>query len=205
MSTVSIPYDAHGRINQKRRTRDALVEATREIIASGVDPTVEDAAARAGVSRTTAYRYFGDQRALLLAAHPEIAAKSLLPEKPPTEAAARLDLVVREFTTLILGTEAQQRTMLRLSLEPDASARGSLPLRQGRAIGWITEALEPLVPELGAARVHRLAVSIRSAIGIEALVWMTDIAGLSREDAVKSMRWSAQAMLSAAAGETRPN
>jgi AcrR family transcriptional regulator len=203
MSTVSIPYDAHGRINQKRRTRDALVEAAREIVASGVDPTVEDAAARAGVSRTTAYRYFGDQRTLLLAAHPEIAVTSLLPAVPPQDAAARLVLVVREFTTLILGTEAQQRSMLRLSLEPDASARGSLPLRQGRAIGWIAEALDPLVPELGAARVHQLALSIRSAIGIEALVWLTDVAGLSREEAVKSMLWSAQAMLSAAVGETR--
>jgi hypothetical protein len=31
----------------------------------------------------------------------------------------------------------------RLSLEPDPSLRGELPLRQGRAIRWITEALAP--------------------------------------------------------------
>lgn len=201
MSVVSMPYDSHGRVNQKRRTRDALVEATRALVADGENPTVEDAAARAGVSRTTAYRYFGDQRALLLAAHPEMAATSLLPTDPPSDVANRLDLVVREFTTLIASTEAQQRTMLRLSLEPDTSARGPLPLRQGRAIGWITEALDPLVADLGATRVHQLALAIRSAIGIEALVWLTDIAGLSRADAAESMRWSAQAMLQAALTE----
>ena len=35
---------------------------------------VEDAAAAASISRTTAYRYFPNERALLVAAHPEIIA-----------------------------------------------------------------------------------------------------------------------------------
>jgi hypothetical protein len=46
--------------------------------------------------------------------------------------------------------------------------------------------------------VHRLALAIRSATGIESLVWLTDIAGLSREDSADLMRWSARAMLRAA-------
>jgi AcrR family transcriptional regulator len=197
MCTVSIPYESAGRVNQKRRTREALIAAARELVADGLTPTIEDAAAAASVSRTTAYRYFGDQRSLLVASHPEIVATTLLPADAPTDPAERLNTVVRAFTALILDTEAQQRTMLRLSLEHDHD-RAELPLRQGRAIGWITEALEPLVAELGAERVHSLALSIRSAIGIEALVWLTDIGGLSREDAADSMAWSAQAMLRAA-------
>ena len=48
------------------------------------------------------------------------------------------------------------------------------------------------------ADVHRLAVAIRSATGIEALVWLTDVAGLSRDDAGALMRWSARALLDAA-------
>ena len=88
--------------------------------------------------------------------------------------------------------------MLRLSLDPEPAARGPLPLRQGRAVGWIAEALEPLRGTLSDAALHRLVLSIRSAIGIEALVWLTDVGGLSRADAAASMRWSAQALLSAA-------
>lgn len=195
---MSTPYESDGRVHQKRRTREALVAAARDLVASGANPTIEDAAAAASVSRTTAYRYFGDQRSLLLAAHPEIAATSLLPDNAPDDPAARLDAVVRAFTALVVDTEPQQRTMLRLSLEPVPADRGTLPLRQGRAIRWIAEALEPLLAELGEDGVHRLALAIRSAIGIEALVWLTDIAGLSREDAVESMAWSAQAMLQAA-------
>jgi hypothetical protein len=46
--------------------------------------------------------------------------------------------------------------------------------------------------------IHRLVLAVRSAIGIEALAWLTDVANLSRADARDLMQWSAQAMLYAA-------
>ena len=191
-------YELNGRIAQKRRTRDALIAAARDLVAEGATPTVEAAAEAASISRTTAYRYFPNQRALLAAAHPETAAESLLPEDPPSDVAARLDIVVAAFTRMIVDTEAQQRTMLRLSLEADPSERSQLPLRQGRAIKWIEEALAPLRPEIPASNLHRLATAVRSATGIEALAWLTDVAGLSRDNATDLMRWSARALLDAA-------
>jgi AcrR family transcriptional regulator len=195
---MSIPYELNGRIDQKRRTREALITAARELVADGVTPTVEAAAEAASISRTTAYRYFPSQRALLVAAHPETAAASLLPEDAPDDAATRLDLVIDSFTRTIVETEAQQRTMLRLSLEADADERAQLPLRQGRAIKWIEEALLPLSSQMSKADLRRLVLAIRSATGIEALAWLTDVAGMSRTDATKLMRWSAQAMLRSA-------
>jgi hypothetical protein len=190
-------YELNGRIAQKRRTRDALVAAAREIVAAGMTPTVEAAAEAAAISRTTAYRYFPNQRALLAAAHPETAAESLLPDDPPDDVGARLDLVVTTFVRAVIETEAQQRTMLRLSLEADPTERSQLPLRQGRAIGWIEDALEPLLADMPAAEVRRLAIAIRSATGIEALVWLTDVAGISRDEVSDLMRWSARALLDA--------
>jgi len=76
-----------------------------------------------------------------MAAHPETAAQSLLPADSPPDPKERLDAVIDAFTKIIVETEAQQRTMLRLSLEADDRERAGLPLRQGRAIGWIEEAL----------------------------------------------------------------
>ncbi|KAA1398056.1 TetR family transcriptional regulator [Aeromicrobium ginsengisoli] len=195
---MSTPYEAGGRVEQKNRTRTALVAAAREMVARGLAPSVAEAADAAAISRTTAYRYFPNQRILLAAAHPETGATSMLGDDPPSDPAARLDVVVRTFTGTILETEAQQRTMLRLSLEDDPADRGGQPLRQGRAIAWITEALEPLRDQLSEDELHRLVLAIRSATGIEALVWLTDIGGLSREAAVELMRWSAQSMLQAA-------
>jgi len=105
---------------------------------------------------------------------------------------------------MILETEAQQRTMLRLSLEQTVEERRSLPLRQGRAIMWIAEALSPLQGKMTETGIHRLVLAIRSATGIESLVWLTDIAGLSREEAVASQRWTASALLQQALQQGPP-
>ena len=191
---MSTAYEQSGRTQQKTRTRTALVEAARNLVTLGRTPTVEEAAAAASISRTTAYRYFPNQHALLAAAHPETTATTLLPRDPPDDPGERLDLVVREFMRIILDTEDQQRAMLRLSLEANRAETPDLPLRQGRAIAWIEDALEPMRGRVEHAEFRRLVLAVRSAIGIEALVWLTDIAGLSRTEAVDLMRWSARAM-----------
>lgn len=192
---MSTTYEHTGRTRQKQRTRTALVAAARDLLAQGgAAPTVEAAAEAASVSRTTAYRYFPTQKSLLVAAHPEIEASSLVPDDAGDDPEARLLGAVGAFVRIVVDTEHQQRTMLRLSLDPDVSD-DSLPLRQGRAIGWFEEALAPLRPRLTDAQIHRLVLSVRSAVGIESLVWLTDIAGLTREDAAEQMQWSARALL----------
>jgi AcrR family transcriptional regulator len=203
VSTPSIPSDlTAGRTRQKLRTRDALIAAARELITQGASPTVEDAAVAASISRTTAYRYFPNQAALLAAAHPETKAQSLLPSDASADPAERLRAVVEKFTQILLDSEPQQRTMLRLSLEPRSSP-APLLLRQGRAIAWIAEALAPLKGTLSKAEVHRLVLAVCATTGIEAFVWLTDVAGLTRVEATKLMRWSAAALFrSAVEGRT---
>lgn len=185
---------SHGRTQQKKRTRDALVAAARSLVGEGRSPTVEDAAEAAGISRTTAYRYFRNQAELLASTHPETAKTSLLPPNPPATAEERLELVVREITRIVGEGEAQYRTMLRLSLDPSVG-NADLVLRRGRAIGWLEDALSPLQKRLSRAELRRLVLSIRSAIGIEAFVWLVDVGGLSREKAIETMRWSARSIL----------
>lgn len=96
-------------------------------------------------------------------------APTLLREEVGDDSEARLAVAAAAFTDLIQSTEAQQRTMLRLSLT-EGTPPDSLPLRQVRAIGWYTEALQPLVNELGADVVHQIVLAVRSATGIEARV-----------------------------------
>jgi AcrR family transcriptional regulator len=192
MTIVSTDYEVGGRARQKQRTREALVIAARRLVTEGSVPTIEAVAESSGISRTTAYRYFPNQSSLLAAAHPETTATSLLTRPEETDVAKRLDDVVCQFTKLILETEHQQRTMLRLSLTED---RPELPLRQGRAIGWIAEALEPLRDELTSKELHRLVLAVRATIGIEAMVWLVDVAGLSRAQSAHLMRRSAAALL----------
>ena len=94
-----------------------------------------------------------------------------------------MEAAVRGFLAMVVDTEPQQRTMLRLSLEADAVGPRGRSCRCGRAgrsagsprrsspwrVSWATDG------------VRRLAVAVRAVCGIESLVWLTDVAGLTRE------------------------
>ena len=201
MMVMSVPYEATGRRQQKSRTRQALVEATRGLLAEGLTPRVEDAAERSGISRTTAYRYFPNQRALLVAAQPQIQPETLLDDDAPADPRARLDAFMAAFTSYNFQWEAQLRAALRLSLEPGVERP---LLRQGQAVRWLEDALAPL----GRSHPHidrrELAVAIRSATGIEALIWLRDIAGQSPQQAARTVRQTARALLDSALRQRTP-
>src|ERR671923_875292 len=137
-----VPYESTGRVNQKARTRDALIAATRELLAEGVLPTMEGAAAAASISRTTAYRYFPSLRELIVAAYPHVEQRSLLGPDPPQDPVARLEIVAENHAQRILANEAQMRTVLRLSL--GGIRPPELPMHGGLRVAWIEDALAPL-------------------------------------------------------------
>src|SRR5579884_1615627 len=134
MMNMSIPYELTGRRRQKARSRNALVAAARQLLAEGITPTVEQAADRAEVSRTTAYRYFPTRRVLLAATYPEIEAGSQLGTEPPSDPLERLDLVTEAITRQVVEHEPELRAQLRLSLEPRPPDPEDLPFRRGRAL-----------------------------------------------------------------------
>jgi AcrR family transcriptional regulator len=191
-----VPYESIGRTNQKARTREALIAAARELLAQGVVPTMEGAAAAAAVSRTTAYRYFPNLPALLAAAYPHIEHRSLLGEDPPKDPAARLQIVVEHHTRRILENEAEMRAVLRLSLQ--GIRPPELPMHRGLRIAWIEDALAPLRGQMAEDELQRLIHGIGATLGIEAFVWLTDVAGLTREQAAATIRSNALGLLRAA-------
>jgi AcrR family transcriptional regulator len=195
---MDAPYLHTGRTNQKARTRDALIAATRKLLARGVSPTVEAAATEASVGRTTAYRYFPNSRALLAATYPEIEMTSLLGADSPEDPLARLESVAETLTQRCIEYEPEYRAQLRLALEGKSADGESLPLRRGRRIGWIEDALSPLKGRIPEPELQRLVYGIGATLGIEAFVWLTDVAGLSREEAAQVMRTNARTLLRSA-------
>lgn len=194
---MTVPYQVHGRVQQKTRTRDALLAATRRLLAEGTTPTVEEAASAASISRTTAYRYFPTQHALLVATHPMIDQTSVLGPHPPSDVHARFSIVLDAMERQIVENETVLRTMLKISLEEPAR-RDQLVLRQGRRRGWVADALSPLRATMSKAELDRLVLSITSATGIESFVWLNDVAKLSKRKALALLRFSGTKLLESA-------
>ena len=102
------------------------------------------------------------------------------------------------------ATEPALRTMLRLSLEGAETAR-DLPLRKGRRLVWVSEALAPLADTLDPAKLEALTLAIAATCGIEVHVWLTDVAGLDPDGAADVMRWIADLILAGAVDEDAPD
>ena len=73
-----------------------------------------------------------------------------------------------------------------------------LPMHRGLRIAWIEDALTPLRGHMSEDELWRLIHGIGATLGIEAFVWLTDIAGLPREQAAATIRSNALALLQAA-------
>ena len=199
-------YESFGRINQKRRTRAALKAAAAEFVRRGVTPTVAQVAEAALVSKSTAYRYFPSQEALLAeilldeAVRPDLEDVYAAAETPGPPA-ARLDAVVRADHALVVKHETAFRTALRAMLALSNDDRTEVPRRPGNRLRYLAEALSPLKDRLGAERQQRLVMALSMCVGMESIMVMEDICGLTPAEAETVKRWAAGALLQASLSE----
>lgn len=198
-----------GRIQQTRRTRRLLLTTAATLIAAGRTPSVSDVADAADVSRRTAYRYFPTQEQLLV----EATLEGLRPVMESALAGApagrteedmevRVDALAHRMQQLAVDHESLLRTMVRLTV---SRPRGSKdPPRGGRRLEWIEDAVRPVQRLIGRARYKRLVSSLAVCLGIEALIVLRDICGLSPAQSEEISRWTARAILKESLADTEP-
>lgn len=199
---MTVSYQDRGRVNQKRRTRTAVLEAAANLVREGRTPSVAEAAEAASVSRATAYRYFPTQESLLV----EVATtggpawtEDVLGALPSSDdAEARVKAVVDELTAFMVEHDRGLRTMLKLSLERSLEDGRNTPVREGRRASYLDEALAPLRATLGPDELKRLNAALGMVVGTEALVVLRDIYGLDPAEARSLMRWAASVLFRAA-------
>lgn len=199
-------YASFGRMNQKRRTRAALMAAATELVRSGATPTVAQVAELALVSKSTAYRYFPSQEALVAEALLDAVNRLDLEAvydaaRTSGPAAARLDAVVRADHALVIKHEAAFRTAVRAMLAPRADDPAEVPRRPGHRLRYLAEALTPLNDQLDAEQLQRLVMALAMCVGMESILVMEDIGGLSPAAGEAVKRWAAGALLRAALDE----
>lgn len=189
-----------GRTQQKLRTRRALLETAAAMIAKGGRPTVTEVADAAEISRRTAYRYFPTQVKLMTEAALEglrPAMEDALNAAPAGSSSqaieARVDALVEQMQRLALANEALLRTMIHETVLH--APTDTQPPRGTRRVEWIDAAIQPLRGRLSPASYARLTSALALTTGIEALLVLRDIRGLSATQAVQVSHWMARALL----------
>jgi AcrR family transcriptional regulator len=195
-----------GRINQKLRTRAALVAAAAELLSAGSWPTIAEVAERAMVSTTTAYRYFASIDALV----EEVFFDRDWPTAEEVLAAGgdaplqRVLQVEAAVNGALLANERAMRVIVRNSLDVWLDSDGGQPaLRPGRRLEMIDAALEPLADEIDRSTLELLRNGLALVIGTEAMIAARDVCGLDHERAHHVARWAAEALLTRALGPAR--
>jgi AcrR family transcriptional regulator len=201
-----------GRVNQKRRTRGAIVDAAKAMLQRGITPTVAQAAEAALVSRTTAYRYFPTQESLLMELSVNLDVEDIEElVAQPVDAEGAMDRVLDvldRFNRHVRAEEVQYRTALGLyqDLWLEAVNRGDdAPLvREGRRGRWLETSLAPVADAVTAAELERLVRALSLVTGPEAMIVLYDVCHIVGDEALDVSRWAARVLLEATFGEPPP-
>lgn len=195
--------DPEGRANQKRRTRQALIDAARALRDESRDPTLADVAERALVSRATAYRYFPSIEALISETATDRGMKPLAQVwqqgDDPVEAIGRAATALH---ALLLEDEAglhiMERSFMTVWLESDAREGA---LRPGRRMSYIDPIVDALKEQLPPSARRRLKHALAVVMGTEAMIAVRDIGRATPEEAQAATAWAARALVQQALAE----
>jgi AcrR family transcriptional regulator len=191
------------RQNQKRRTRKHLLETASRLMAEGRDPSLEEIAEAALVSRATAYRYFPNVEALLVEASLDIAMpdpQALFDGITSEDPLVRLERADAAMHDVIMANEAGLRRMMVHALQQslaESSDEGP-PARQNRRTPLIDAALAPARKDIKPAALPMLRQALALVMGTEAMLVCKDVLQLDDAQTRKVKRWAIRALLQAA-------
>ena len=181
------------RTNQKQRTRDAILDGARQLMARGEEVTIVAAAAEHGISRATAYRYYSDAQALTL----EAGLATLVPPyeamvEGTTDLRARLIAITEGLAKLTLENE----TAFRQYVASAVVAKDENGKRGARRVAYMERALQDLPHALSKREQQELVALLCVATGIEAVVALLEVARVPRKNVPKLVAGLAQTILS---------
>ncbi len=196
--------DTAGRPNQRTRTRKDLLHAASRLMKEGRQPSLEDVAEEALVSRATAYRYFSSVEALLVEASFDVDvpdAEGLFGGDTSRDPIARLERVDTALHDMMLANEGPLRMMLAQTLQRGLR-KDDVPQRQNRRTPLIEAALEPAGDQFTPAALDTLSKALALVIGTEAMVVLKDVLQLTDTDARHVKQWAIEALVGAARTST---
>jgi AcrR family transcriptional regulator len=199
--TVDVPA---GRVNQKQRTRAAILAAARDLITGSAEVTMPAVARAALVSEATAYRYFPDLVSLLreaVAGTWPSPAEALASVEHSTDPVERIAVATERLLHHVQAYQGAVRAMIAASVVRPESA----DIRPGYRFALIDLALAPLEHSLGRQNpeaFRQLKQDLTVVVSAEALFTLTDLCRLSPGEAIASAVRSARTITAAADGQS---
>lgn len=186
----------------KARTRKLMLQAAIQLMQSGITPSVTEVAEAAEVSRATAYRYFPSQAALVQAVVDEALGPILKWNSDDPDPKKRIKDLLATSMPRIDEFEATFRAALKLSLDQwaqrQAGTLGSEPrFTRGHRIDLLKQVTAPLKGQVAPAKRERLAQALSLVFGVEVMVVLKDIWGLSATEAQGVADWAAAVLVDA--------
>lgn len=194
----------------RARTRKLMLQAAIQLMQSGITPSVTEVAEAAEVSRATAYRYFPSQAALVQAVVDEALGPILEWKSSDPDPRIRIADLIATALPRIDEFEATFRAALKLSLDQwaqrQAGTLGSEPrFTRGHRVDLLRDVTAPLEKVIAPELRDRLAQALSLVFGVEVLVVLKDIWGLSAEQARDVAAWAGSALVDAALREGAPD
>lgn len=186
-----------GRTNQKLRTRQALLAAARALAARSESVSVTAAAAEAGISKATAYRYFATSDALAMeAALDGVFATAEDVVGVGGTVRERVHRVSRYLFAATRVSEQGFRLFLAKALEASAH-EGAPQLRGGRRLPMYELALAPVRDRMTPEGFQDLVLALSGATGLEAWLALRDVCRLDDAGADRIVALTVDAILDA--------
>ena len=185
-----------------------MLQAATQLMQSGITPSVTEVAEAAEVSRATAYRYFPSQAALVQAVVDEALGPILRWESSDPDPKKRIRDLLKTAMPRIDEFEATFKAALKLSLDQwaqrQAGTLGNEPrFTRGHRVDLLKQVTAPLKGQVSPARRARLGQALSLVFGVEVLVVLKDIWGLSAAEAQAVAEWAGAALVDATINEKR--
>jgi len=113
------------------------------------------------------------------------------------DVAERVETVSRAISRMVLADEALFRNQMRISQELWFGRNGDTPVREGRRLAWIDQALAPAATHLPETTLAALRNALATVIGVEPVISLRDVCGLSPQATEDSLAWTARTIVNA--------
>lgn len=194
----------NGRINQKLKTRNQILDAAKLLMSKNQKTSLEDIAEKAEVSRATIYRYFPNIELLYTEAslHIHCSSPTELAEEVKEMSLSKALLTVQAYYNQLAQDHELifRRYLIAVLSESVISKKKTRAGRRIITLEMVLESYKDKIPNSDLEKLKNIACIL---MGADPLIVAKDVCNLSNEETNKTLSWGLEMMLKGIFSETK--